>query len=125
MTPEKKTIVLPILLITIGAGWLLTTLEVTPGIDWVWTLGLAVVGLLTFATAGFDKVTVVVGPFFILASCLSILRQTGRLHLDIEVPVLVIAAGALLLIARTPTIPIPKWVLEGPEAGRQAADDGE
>ena len=119
MMPDKKTLLLPILLITVGAGWLLTTLGVLPGIDWVWTLGLAVIGLLTFAVSGFDKVTVVIGPFFILASCLSILRQTDRLHLDIEVPILVITAGVLLLVARTPAIPNPKWIIQDPKANKQ------
>jgi hypothetical protein len=112
MTPDKKTLFFPFLLITIGTGWLLTTLGIAPGIDWIWTLGLAVVGLLTFVVGGFDKVTVVIGPFFLVASCLSVARQTGRLKLDIEVPILVILAGVLLLIARSPVVPIPTWVLE-------------
>ncbi len=81
MKPDKRTLILPLLLIAVGVGWLLTTLGVAPGIDWVWTLGLAIVGLLTFAIGGIDKVSVVIGPFFILASMLSILRQTGRLRL--------------------------------------------
>ena len=116
MMPDKKTLLLPILLITVGSGWLLTNLGILPGIDWVWTLGLAMVGLLSFAIGGLDKVTVVIGPFFILASCLSILRQTDRLHLDIEVPTLVIAAGALLLVARMPAVPNPKWIVQDPKA---------
>jgi hypothetical protein len=122
MKPDNKTLLIPILLITVGTGWLLTTVGVAPGIDWVWTLGLAVVGLLTFAMGGFDKVTVVIGPFFILASCLSILRQTGRLHLDVEVPILVIIAGILLMVARMPAIPIPKWLAQDPEANNQDID---
>jgi hypothetical protein len=120
MTPDRKTLLLPILLITVGVGWLLTTLGVAPGIDWVWTLGLAVVGISTFAVSGFDKVTVVVGPFFILASCLSILRQTDRLRFDVEVPILVIIAGVLLLIARIPAIPVPTWVVQESKQNKQA-----
>ena len=119
MMPDKKTLLLPILLITVGAGWLLTTLGVLPGIDWVWTLGLAVTGLLTFAVSGFDKVTVVIGPFFIVASCLSILRQTKGLPPGIEVPILVISVGVLLLVARTPAIPSPKWIIQDPKADKQ------
>jgi hypothetical protein len=119
---NKMTLVLPILLITVGTGWLLTTLGVTPGVDWVWTLGLAVVGLLAFALGGFDKVTVVTGPFFILASCLSILRQTGRLHLDVEVPILVISAGILLLVARSPAIPLPRWIIQDPQPNKPNRD---
>jgi hypothetical protein len=116
MKPDRKTLILPILLITVGAGWLLTTLGVAPGIDWVWTLGLAVVGLSAFVVGGIDKVSVVIGPFFILTSVLSILRQTGRLDLNVEVPILVILAGVLLLIARMPVIPVPKWIIQEPKA---------
>ena len=112
MTPQKKTLILPLLLITVGVGWLLSTLGVAPSIDWVWTLGLGMIGIMTFVVAGLDKITVVIGPFFLLASCLSILRQTGRLQVDVEVPILVIFSGALLLVARTPAIPIPDWIRE-------------
>ena len=109
---DKKTLLFPILLITFGTGWLLTTVGVAPGIDWIWTLGLAVLGLLTFVIGGFDKVTVVIGPFLILASCLSILRQTGRLHIELEMPILIILLGILVLIARMPSIPVPKWIIQ-------------
>src|SRR3954470_10195102 len=105
-----KTLVIPILLITLGVGWLLTTLGIVPEVDWVWTLGVALIGVLAFALGGFDKVTFVVGTFFLLASFLSVLRQTGRLRIDIEIPMLVIAAGILMLVAVLPIIPIPRWV---------------
>jgi hypothetical protein len=114
-----KTLVIPILLITLGVGWLLTTLGIVPEVDWVWTLGVALVGILAFALSGFDKVTVVVGTFFLIASALSILRQTERIAINIEIPVLVITAGVLMLIAQLRVIPVPKWVLES-EANRQA-----
>jgi hypothetical protein len=112
MKPDKKSLLLPILLITIGVGWLLSTLGVAPRIDWIWTLGLAAAGVLTFAIGGLDKATVVIGPFFLAASCLSVLRQLGRLALDIEVPILVIFVGVLMLIARMPSIPSPKWMVD-------------
>ncbi len=115
MKPNKVTLILPILLITVGTGWLLTVLGIVPGIDWVWTLGLAAVGLLTFAIGGFDKVTIVIAPFFIIASVLSVLRQSGRLSFNVEVPVLVIVAGLLMLAARLPVIPLPKWIVDVPE----------
>lgn len=108
---DKKTLILPLLIISIGSGWLLTTLGIVLGINWIWTLGLAVVGLLSFAVSGIDKSTVVIGPFFLIASCLSVLRQTGRITLDVEVPILVIVIGCLLLVARNKSIPIPDWVV--------------
>ncbi len=107
---DKKTLALPLLLITIGTGWLLTTLGVAPGIDWVWTLGIAVTGVMTFVIGGIDKVTFVIGGFAIITSLMSVLRQTGRITIDVEIPILVIVAGALMLIARLPAIPAPSWV---------------
>lgn len=110
MTPDKSTLVAPALLIIVGTGWLLTTIGIIPEVNWVWTLTLAGAGLLTLLLSGFDKVTFVVGSFLILTSGLSLLRQTGRLHIDLEIPILVIAAGVLLFIARLPFIPPPKWL---------------
>jgi hypothetical protein len=112
MTSDAKTLVVPILLITLGSGWLLTVLGIVPEIDWIWTLALALVGILTFAVGGIDKVTIVIGPFFLLASTFSILRQTGRLRMDLEIPLLVIVFGLLLLIARMRTIAPPRWLIE-------------
>jgi hypothetical protein len=47
------------------------------------------------------------------------LRQTGRLTVNTEVPILVIVAGVLLLIARLPAIPVPEWVIPEGKAGGQ------
>jgi hypothetical protein len=112
MSHEKKTLLLPVMLITVGAGWLLSSLDVFPEIDWIWTLGLAVVGFLVIAIGGFDKFTLAVGPFFMIAACLSVLRQLGRLPLDVEVPILVITSGVLMLLVRSPRVATPSWLLE-------------
>ncbi len=98
-------------MLAVGTGWLLTTIGVAPGINWAWTLSLAVLGCLAFVTGGFDKATVVSGVFLATASFLSVLRQTGRLSFDVEVPILVIVFGALLLIVRHPAIPTPRWMI--------------
>lgn len=116
MGNSKSTLGLAMLLIAVGTGWLLSAVGILPAINWVWTLGLAVIGLAPFAMLGFDKVTAVVGPFFLITSILSVLRQAGQLTLNIEVPVLVIATGVLLLIARTPAVPSPKWLAEVTQA---------
>ena len=54
MIPSGKTLVPPLVLITLGTGWLLTTIGIAPGVDWVWTLGLAIAGLLTMVIDGID-----------------------------------------------------------------------
>lgn len=112
MNADKKSLIVPILLIAVGAGWLLNVVDVLPGVDWAWSLGLGAVGIMAFVLSGFDKFTVVVGPLFLLASTLSVMRQSGRLPLDVEVPVLVIFLGMLLLVARTSGVPNPSWLID-------------
>jgi hypothetical protein len=112
---SRAPLIIPILIIVVGVGWLLTAQGFVPGINWVWTLGLGVIGILTFVVSkGFDKVSVVIGPFFLLASLLSALRQTSQLSLDIEVPILVISIGVLLLVAQLHAIPQPDWFVAPP-----------
>lgn len=112
MPPSKGPFVLSILIITVGVGWLLTAQGYAPGINWIWTLGLGVIGVITFVVSGgLDKFSVIVGSFFLVASVLSILRQTGSLKLDVEVPILVILIGVLLLFAQMRFVPPPKWYM--------------
>ena len=122
MPQSKGPMVLSILIITVGVGWLLTAQGFGPDINWVWTLGLGVVGVLTFAVSGgLDKVSLIAGPFFLVGSLLSLLRQTGRLTLEVEVPVLVILIGLLLLVAQMRCVPAPKWLEPvSTEAGKQS-----
>lgn len=112
---NRAPLIIPVLIIVVGVGWLVSALGFGPGINWVWTLGLGVIGILTIvASGGFDKVSIVIGPFFLVASLLSVLRQTGQLSLDIEVPVLVISIGVFSLLAQLPAIPKPGWFIELP-----------
>ncbi len=112
---SKKPIVVSVAIIALGIAWLLNTLDVISGVDWVWTLGLAIAGVLVIAAGGLNKLTFVVGPFLIIASVLSVLRQTGVLRTDIEVPVLVIVLGFLLLLSHLLRLPMPLFVEKGGE----------
>jgi hypothetical protein len=111
---SRAGLTVPILIIVVGVGWLLTNQGFGPGINWVWTLGLVAAGILVFVLSGIDKASVVIGPFLLLASLMSVLRQTGGLSLDVEVPVLVISVGVLLLVAQLPAIPTPNWMVPLP-----------
>jgi hypothetical protein len=46
-----------------------------------------------------NRLTIVTGPMLLIMSIFSVLRQTGRIDLNIEVPVLVITLGVLMLVA--------------------------
>lgn len=115
MSAKTHAIVVALLTIALGTGWLLTARNVLPGVNWVWVLALGVVGILVLALGGIDKVTVVVGPLLMLATGLSLLRQTNRLDVNTEVPCLVIALGLLMLLATVLPIPAPRWFSERPD----------
>jgi len=110
---DRSSLVLGILLVGLGGGWLISSLGFIPPVDWAWSIGLAVVGVVTVALCGFDKVSLVVGGFFIIASVLSVLRQVDVISIDVEVPILVLSAGVLILLARSKAIPTPRWIEKG------------
>lgn len=113
MEPRKIGITIGIAIIALGIAWLLNNLGVLPAIEWLWTLGLAVTGILFVVMLGFDKVTAVIGPFLVISAIFSILRQTGKITLNYEVPTLIIIFGVLLLVAILAPLPSPKWLDEG------------
>ncbi len=107
----KKDLPLPLAVISLGIGWLLNALGVHPEVDWLWTIGLAATGFLVLFSADWNRTTFTSGSFLIAASAGSLLRQTGRLSIDIEVPLLVIVLGLLLLVSRCTSIPSgPEWL---------------
>ena len=110
---DKKAMLIPALIVTVGVGWLLSSLGIAPQIDWIWTGGLAVVGVMTFVICRIDKFSVVIGPFFLAASFMSVLRQMERISLNVEVPCLVIILGVFLGIAQLPAVKVPDWFHDG------------
>lgn len=120
----SKNLIVPILTIIVGVAWLLNVIGMVPGVDWIWTGALAAAGILSFAVGGLNKLTVVTGPFLIAASLCSVLRQTGRLSIDHEIPVLVIIFGVLLLIAQLCKLPLPEMLQEEePENGKAGVEN--
>ncbi len=116
----RKSLIPALALITVGTGWLLTTWGVIPGVNWIWVLGLAAVGFLVLFIGGLDKVTVVVGPFLMISTVFALLRQTGRLSGDTEVPCLLIVAGILALVSYFLPLPAPEW-LDRPRSGGESS----
>ena len=113
MHQDRSSLILGTLLVAVGGGWLLSSLGFIPSVDWAWSLGLAVIGVLAVILCGFDKVSFVVAGFFILASFLSVVRQIGIVNVEVEVPILVLAAGLLLIAARSRAVPLPRWIAKG------------
>ena len=108
----------PILITTSGIGWLLTALGVIPGVQWVWVLVLAVLGAFVLFV-GVDKVSVAVGPSLMAAAALSILRQTGWIAINTEVPLLTIIVGSLWTAAYLLPVPLPAWIIADAQAEKR------
>ena len=100
-----KDAALPVVLIVLGIAWLLNSLDWLPEIHWLWILGLAGSGIAILALDGITKSSVVAGPLLIMAGMLSFFRQYYGLGWRFIVPILLIAAGIFMLVARSPAIP--------------------
>jgi len=107
---KTKGAVVPVLIIVLGVTWLLNVLQLLPAVDWIWTIGLAAVGILTLVVGGINRLTVVVGPFLMVGSVCSVLRQLGSLSVDREVPVLITFLGIFMLIAQILGLSLPEFL---------------
>ena len=96
---------IPVYIIIIGGSWLLNVLNVVPCVNWVRILGLGVLGVLILVVWGIDNLTFVIGPFLIIASIVSFLRQIGRLEATSETPILTITLGCLVLLIQLLKLP--------------------
>ena len=95
----------PIVLIVIGAAWLLNSLHWLPEVHWLWILGLGGSGIAILLLDGVTKSSVVVGPILIVAAFLSFFYQYYGLGWRFIIPIMLISAGCLMLLARSRWIP--------------------
>ncbi|MCM8526212.1 MAG: hypothetical protein NE327_06820 [Lentisphaeraceae bacterium] len=95
---------LPILIIATGCGWLLSSKNVVPGVDWAWVLLMASTGIIVLLNK-INKMTIVLGPMLLIGSVMFVMLQTQTIAIDMLFPVLVISFGVLMLIARTSKLP--------------------
>ncbi|HVL77012.1 MAG TPA: hypothetical protein VM406_13440 [Noviherbaspirillum sp.] len=104
---------LPVVLIVLGAVWLLNSLDWLPDAHWLWILGLAGAGVGILLLDGITKSSVVAGPLLILAAVMSFARQYHDLGWRFIFPVMLIAAGLLMLVARSGAIPPSRQLERG------------
>ncbi len=107
MKTRKSATAISLLIIALGVAWLLNVTKVIPRVDWVWVMGLGVSGILLLAFAQMDRFNFVIGVSLIVSSILSVMRQTGRLVINIEAPVLFITVGILLFLSQLLPLPAP------------------
>jgi hypothetical protein len=116
-------VILAVLVIALGIAWLLDTLNIIPGVDWLWSGGLGVAGILFLVVRGINKLSFVIGAFLLISSLCSILRQTGRLRPNIEMPLLFIVFGLLILISLLLPLETPEVFREEKRAAKTAGGE--
>ncbi|MBE9609313.1 hypothetical protein [Chitinilyticum piscinae] len=95
----------PVVLIVLGAGWLLNELNIMPEVSWLVIIGLAVAGMAILLVDGVNKSSIVNAPLLLGASLATFLCQYQGLSLRLVLPALLMLLGVLLLIRRHPAIP--------------------
>lgn len=104
-TGNSRHAAFPVLLIVIGSIWLFYSVDWLPDLRCLWILGLTGAGLAVLLLDGITKSSIVSGPLLMLSSLLFYLGEYHALELRIGIPVMLIAAGILQLIARSSAIP--------------------
>ena len=100
MKSRKPAIAISFLIIALGVAWLLNAMRIAPNLDWIWIIGLGVSGILLLTVTRLDRFNFIAGVSLIVSSVLAALRQSGRLTINIEAPVLFITVGILLFLAQ-------------------------
>ena len=96
---------LPITLIIVGLVGLAWHFRVFPDVDWVIGLGLIAGGVAVLAIDGVNKHSIVSGPLLIGVGVAWLLHDQYRVSTSILIPSMLVLAGVLMLIARSPGIP--------------------
>ena len=120
-----KDATFPVLLIVLGAAWLLRSLHWLPEVHWIWILGLAGAGLAILMLDGITKSSIVAGPLLILAGALSFFHQYYLLGWRFMIPIMLIAIGLFMLIARSPSIPESRRLKRRSSTGAEAPQQGD
>jgi amino acid transporter len=114
MNSRKPAIAISFFIVAIGIAWLLNAMHVVPNLDWIWIIGLGVSGILLLTITRLDRFNFVAGLSLIVSSVLAVLRQTGRITVNVEAPVLFITVGILLLVAQILPLPAASTLAEKP-----------
>jgi hypothetical protein len=119
MRSRKAAIAISLLIVALGVAWLLNAMRVAPQLDWIWIIGLGVSGILLLTVTRLDRFNFVTGLSLIVSSVLAVLRQSGKLTVNVEAPVLFITLGTLLLLAQLLPLPPSTTPDEKPPTGTE------
>lgn len=119
MSATRQPRAIAILLTTLSCGWLLSRLELLPGIEWAAIVAIGLLGMLTLALGSLDRQTFLTGFFLLIASMVAILRETDHLSSDLMMPGLLTSLGLLMLVSQVIPNPLPRWPAAIEDAGHE------
>ena len=110
---------LPVTLIVVGLLWLVWWFGWFPDVDWVIAAGLAVGGVAVMIFDGITKSSIVIGPFMIASGIAWAIHDRYRASWALLIPAMLVILGVLMLLARSPRIPVKRGAATTPppEAG--------
>lgn len=100
-----KNLTLPLLLIALGAAWLLHNVGLLPDLRSVGAIALAGAGLAVLFLEGITKQSVVSGPMLIAGGATWYARDHNLVSWSVLGPLLLIVFGVCLFISRLPSVP--------------------
>jgi hypothetical protein len=106
---------LPVTLIVVGLMWLVWYFGWFPDVDWIIAFGLVAGGIAVLAFDGITKSSVVIGPFMIASGIAWLLHDRYRFPWAVLIPSMLICLGVLMLVARSPRIPVRRKAAREPE----------
>ncbi|MGO3860010.1 hypothetical protein AB8Q18_06245 [Neisseriaceae bacterium CLB008] len=105
---KTPTLALPLVLIVLGTLWFLKTTDILPATSSIIALFLAIAGLVVMIVDGFNKQTVVWGPFLMYCGLAVYLIKSEYLAYSPILALGLVILGLLMLIARSEYIPYKK-----------------
>src|SRR2546425_176082 len=102
---SRKTLLVPLVIICAGIGWLLNYAEYYPHVNWIVVLGLAGFGAGVLI-ADFNKVSFVSGFTAFAAAAVWYMWKTDMVEQMVAIILLLVAFGGLLFASRV--LPIPQ-----------------
>ena len=100
-----KNAAFPVILIVLGAAWLVQELGWIP--DWhiVGAIGLVLAGIVVLVAEGPTKASVVSGPMLIFAGAAWFARDHRLIGWNVIGPLALIVLGICLFVSRLPAVP--------------------
>ena len=102
---RQSSLFFPLLLITVGAVWFLSSTDILPTTATLIAIGLAAFGLLVLLADGINKQSVVAGPLLMYCGAALYLQSEYLLDTSPLAAFGMILLGCLLLLSRSSLIP--------------------